>query len=265
MAAGFFSPATWFGFGRANNADVLQADDVESASDVSSPAIGQVHALLANDVQSASNVSAPSIGQVHALLANDVESVSQVSAPALAETSEDALLANDIESATEVSTPTLTIVVAPVEVEAPELGGGRIVATTKADNRSTATQFSRERYRALRAAMAAEERAKEHARSFRRKKDRKIAGEAVREVADVLEAARRNADDIAEVSELRAVADLLRGAAQATAIAAFLAQVEAARIALGRALEDQARMAAEAALRAEEEDEDEAMALLLAA
>jgi len=44
----------------------LAADDVESASEVSTPALGQVHALLANDVESASEVSSPSLTVVGA-------------------------------------------------------------------------------------------------------------------------------------------------------------------------------------------------------
>jgi len=258
MAAGFYSPATWFGFGQVNTVNVLLADDVQSTSEVSSPAIGQVHALLANDIQSTSNVSVPTLGQVHVLLANDVESASQVSAPHLAEAGlEDALLADDIESATEVSRPTLRL--------AAELGGGRIVATTSADNRTTATPISRERFRALRAALNAEEQAKARVQSFKRKKDRKIAEEAVRDVATALAAAQRDAASIVAAGELRAAADLLRGAVQAKALGDFLAKVEAAHRAILLAYEDHARAALEAAQRAEEDDEDEAMALLLAA
>lgn len=63
--------------------DNLSANDVESASELSEPAIGQVHALLAADVESDAEVSAPVLGQVHALLANDVSSASSVSTPAL--------------------------------------------------------------------------------------------------------------------------------------------------------------------------------------
>jgi len=84
---------------------VLTADDIESLSEVSSPAIGQVHALLADDVESSSEVSAPSIAQTHALLADDVESSSEVSAPAIGLMY--AVTADDVESASEVSSPAI--------------------------------------------------------------------------------------------------------------------------------------------------------------
>jgi len=140
----------------------------------------------------------------------------------------------------------------------PELGGGKIVATGKADNRTTATAFTRERYRALRAALEAEARAREQARTFKRKKDRKAAEEAVREVEAALEAARDRTASTVEAVELRAAADLLRGASRTKALGDFLAQVEQARLALAVAYRDQVVRALE------EEDEDEAIALLLA-
>jgi hypothetical protein len=89
----------------ADTTDDLLANDVASASSVSTPAIGQVHVILANDVASASTVSVPAVGQVHALLANDVASASSVSVPALALVT--ALLANDVASASSVSAPAI--------------------------------------------------------------------------------------------------------------------------------------------------------------
>jgi len=83
----------------------LLADDLESASEVGSPAVGQVHALLADDLESASAVSAPAVGQVHALLANDLESASEVGAPAI--TQIHALLADDLEALSQLSLPAL--------------------------------------------------------------------------------------------------------------------------------------------------------------
>ena len=91
----------------------LTADDVESASGVSTPSIGQVHGLSASDVQSTSEVDAPAIGQVHGLTATSVESASQVSTPALGQVH--ALTASGVESVSEVSTPTLGVVSATVE------------------------------------------------------------------------------------------------------------------------------------------------------
>ncbi len=93
--------------------DDLLANDVQSTSNVTTPAITQVQVLLANDVQSTSNVTAPAVGQKHVLLANDVQSTSNVSAPALVE--EDGtndLLANDVQSTSEISLPALTHVIA---------------------------------------------------------------------------------------------------------------------------------------------------------
>ena len=83
--------------------DALLANDVESASNVTSPAVGQEHGLTATSVQSTSNVTTPAVGQAHALLAADVESASEKGSPAVGQ--EHALLADDVESASEVSTP----------------------------------------------------------------------------------------------------------------------------------------------------------------
>ena len=85
--------------------DVLTADDVESASEVTAPAIGQEHDLLANDVESAAEATAPVIGQEHALLADDVESATEATAPALGVIHN--LLANSVESAAEVTAPVI--------------------------------------------------------------------------------------------------------------------------------------------------------------
>jgi len=89
--------------GASSGTDALLADDVESASEVTSPAIGQEHALTSTDVESASEVTSPSLAETQALLAEDVESASEVSAPALAERHN--LAAVDVESASEVTTP----------------------------------------------------------------------------------------------------------------------------------------------------------------
>ncbi|MCP4000338.1 MAG: hypothetical protein GY727_05460 [Gammaproteobacteria bacterium] len=98
----------------------ILANDVESASEVSSPAVGQVHVLLADDVQSTSELTSPAVGQEHALLADDVESASEVSVPTAA-SADHVLLANDVESASEVGTPSLTQI---ISVAAPARGGG---------------------------------------------------------------------------------------------------------------------------------------------
>ena len=89
----------------AGGSDDLLADDVESASEVTSPSIGQTHALTSTDVESASEVSVPAIGKAHALNAFDIKSATEVSAPALAETH--ALTADSVESGSEVSSPAI--------------------------------------------------------------------------------------------------------------------------------------------------------------
>lgn len=116
-------------FPAAAGGHTLLANDVQSTSEVSSPAIGQSHALtatsvesasevsnpvlaeashdlFADDVQSTSEVSSPAIGQVHALLADDVQSTSEVSSPALAEAGH-ILFADDVQSTSEVSSPAI--------------------------------------------------------------------------------------------------------------------------------------------------------------
>ncbi len=85
--------------------DVLLADDVESASEVSSPAIEQEHDLTPTNVESASELSAPALGQEHDLSATNVESASEVSTPALSESH--VLLAEDVESSSETSAPAI--------------------------------------------------------------------------------------------------------------------------------------------------------------
>jgi hypothetical protein len=91
--------------GVSDTTDDLLANDVSSASSVTSPAITQTHVILANDVASASSVTAPALTQVHALLANDVASASSVGTPALLEVVP--LLADDVASASSVSVPAI--------------------------------------------------------------------------------------------------------------------------------------------------------------
>ena len=130
------SQPDWVGFGLINldtleassGTDDLLADDVESASEVTAPSIGQEHDLLANDVESASELTSPVIGQEHALTAVSVESASEVTTPALAEIH--ALTADDVESASEVTAPAIgqehalgaTDVESASEVSSPAVG-----------------------------------------------------------------------------------------------------------------------------------------------
>ena len=97
---GYFSEQYWSSAGSATG---LLPDDVESASEVSTPAIGQTHNALADDLESASEVTAPAIGQTHELAAGDAESASEASSPAIGQSH--TLLAEDVESASETSTP----------------------------------------------------------------------------------------------------------------------------------------------------------------
>ena len=69
--------------------DSLLAEDIESATEVSSPAITQVHALTSSDTQSTSEVSSPALTQVHGLTSTDVESAAEVSAPTLTQNAPD--------------------------------------------------------------------------------------------------------------------------------------------------------------------------------
>lgn len=127
-----FSPAQstkQFYFVSAAGTDALLANDLQSLSQLSSPAVGQKHVLLANDLQSTSSVQTVTLGQKHVLLANDLEStssvqtvpvgqkhvllanglqsLSQLSSPAISGGAGFALLANDLESATQLSIPVL--------------------------------------------------------------------------------------------------------------------------------------------------------------
>ncbi len=89
----------------ADTEDNLLADDVESASETSTPVIGQTHVITVVSAESASETSAPVVGQEHTLLSTSVESASEVSTPAVVEVTP--LLADDVESASEVTTPVI--------------------------------------------------------------------------------------------------------------------------------------------------------------
>lgn len=87
------------------------ATSVESTSQVSQPTVtdipsGADHNLLPDDVESASEVTAPALGQVHVIAATDVESLSSVDSPSLAQIQ--VLLATGVECATELSSPALS-------------------------------------------------------------------------------------------------------------------------------------------------------------
>ena len=89
-------------------ADALTADDLESAGELTRPAVGQVHAITADDLQSVSNATSPTAEDVALsvdLTADDLQSVSNLSTPAVGQ--EHALLADDLDSAGELTQPTV--------------------------------------------------------------------------------------------------------------------------------------------------------------
>ena len=85
----------------ASGTDNLFAENVESNSEVTSSALGQIHALTATDTASNSEVTSPTLGQTHALTATDAASDSEVTAPALVEVTP--IFAENVESLSEVT------------------------------------------------------------------------------------------------------------------------------------------------------------------
>lgn len=230
-------PADWRPVASAATTDALTADDVESASEVSAPNIGQEHALNATDVESATEVSAPAIGQVHALTATSVESASEVSAPVLTDVAAnvDVLNAEDIESASEVSAPALGQVhaLAANDVESvSEVSSPAINAPSVAQRGDDAfrSNGARERFWRRKAEEWLEDHLEQTLRATKKKKSaRKRAGTRIVAAANAA---------AAEMPEIAPKIDLIaRFAAQlsapdpdlmaiATAVAAQLEQVE---------------------------------------
>jgi hypothetical protein len=79
------------------------ADDIQSASEVSTPTSGVVHVLFAEDLESGSEVSAPPLAQVHVLSAQAIKANSQLTTPSTNGLSQ--LFADSIESGSEVTQP----------------------------------------------------------------------------------------------------------------------------------------------------------------
>ena len=77
-------------------------------------ALGQAHNLDAIDVSSSSELSSPTLEQEHNLLSVSIESVVELTQPTLFEPSDQALTADDIEALSEVSTPTLREGLGPI-------------------------------------------------------------------------------------------------------------------------------------------------------
>ncbi len=126
----------------------LTADDVESSSEVGSPSLGQEHGLSADDIESASEVSSPAVGQVHNLAADDSEATSEVTAPAIGQAH--TLSAGDVESSSETSSPSIgqehslsaDSVEASTELTAPNLSSNSTVDNLLADDLEAASEVS---------------------------------------------------------------------------------------------------------------------------
>ena len=88
----------------AAGVDNLLAEDVSSVTSVTTPTIGQEHALLADDVSSVTSVTTPQlIAQI--LLADDISAVTTTETVALGQVH--VLLANDLISLTTVTNPAI--------------------------------------------------------------------------------------------------------------------------------------------------------------
>ena len=121
----------------------LDATDVESDSEVTSPAIGQEHGLNATDVQSTSNVTTPALTREVALTATSVQSTSEVSAPSVELPV--VLTSVSVQATSEVTTPAiaqehaLTNVAAQStsEVSAPAIAQEHALTTVSSESASS--------------------------------------------------------------------------------------------------------------------------------
>lgn len=131
--------------GQAENA--LTADDVEAASEVGTPALGQVHNIADSGVESASGVSSPALAEAgeDGLLANDIESASEVLRPNFGQVHK--IADSGVQSTSEASTPTLVrlYVFSPSgvesasEVTAPAAAQIHVLVPTGAESASEAS------------------------------------------------------------------------------------------------------------------------------
>ena len=111
--------ADWVGFWGVNldtlassgTVDNLFSESIESASETSTPTMGQEHSLLSDNVESLSEVTNPTVSESHALNSDSVESASEVTTPSIGQAH--ALISNDTESTSEVSNPVIGIVAEP--------------------------------------------------------------------------------------------------------------------------------------------------------
>jgi len=83
--------------------DDLLADDIESDSELTTPAVGQEHELSSTSVETTSELTTPVVGQEHILSSTSVETTSELSTPTISQVS--ILLADDIETTSEITTP----------------------------------------------------------------------------------------------------------------------------------------------------------------
>jgi hypothetical protein len=199
----------------------ILADDVLSASYVTKPTqLKQLHAPLANDVTSPSYVTTPAVQQRNGLLANDIVSSSYVTKPTVLPVG--GLLANDIVSTSYVTTPTLVIagISPPIPVPIPPAHGGaggagytgskkhreRLAEVVEAAYRK-ALKIEPEVAEAIRAAIPSDSQRKSaqvSARRLRRPDFRRLAGD-LGAVRDLLERVER----IARAVQIQAAMDAL--------------------------------------------------------
>ena len=85
--------------------DNLNADDVQSLSETTSPAIGQTHSFSAVSVEGGSEVTQPSLSETHALSAGSIQSAPELTAPAAGQVHNFSV--DSVESQPETSISTL--------------------------------------------------------------------------------------------------------------------------------------------------------------
>lgn len=130
----------------SGSTDNLTVTPVESVSDLSSPAITQIHALTSVSVESLSELTTPSITQTHSLTNISVESASEVSQPNISQSH--TLTAAGVESASNVSNPVVTDVSGTVldavdvesasEVTNPVIGQTHVITASDVESASEA-------------------------------------------------------------------------------------------------------------------------------
>jgi putative methionine-R-sulfoxide reductase with GAF domain len=135
-----------FALKEASSEDVLNANDVESASNVSSPVITQEHVITATSVETTSETLTVDLSEIHVLSGTSVESASELTTPIVAEGAH-TLTANDVESASQVLTVTLgqehgltsTDVESASELTTPAIAGTHVLTVLDPESASEVT------------------------------------------------------------------------------------------------------------------------------